>query len=158
LRTIRAKMLHQRSIMSVLSGLIFCRAGLKLFRTSLRGLPYHSGPRSMLSHHNTGLKAGKITDKIVVFHRFGLVLFLFPSVLTRTASPLFCKRSQFSTHRPPFHNAIPSHQPPPTPPSPVLLFLFFNYGCISNHITQIVEGCCTPFSRPFGLSFVFILR
>jgi hypothetical protein len=56
-----------------LDGLMFCRAGLKLFRTSWRGLLCHIGPSSMLSRHYTGSKSGKITDKIVMVHEFWLV-------------------------------------------------------------------------------------
>ena len=58
-----------------LTGLMFCWAGLTLFRTSLRGLLCCLGPRLMLSHHNMGSKSGKITDKIVVFHGFWLIIF-----------------------------------------------------------------------------------
>jgi hypothetical protein len=54
-------------------GWMFCRAGLKLFRTSLRGLQCHIGPSSMLSRHYTGSKLGKITDKITPIHEFWLV-------------------------------------------------------------------------------------
>ena len=57
-----------------LTGLMLCQAGLKLFRTSLRGLLCHLGPKSLLYHHNTGSMPGKITDKIMVFYRFWLVL------------------------------------------------------------------------------------
>jgi hypothetical protein len=56
-----------------LDWLMSCRAGLKLFRTSLRGLQCHIGPSSMLSRHYTGAKSGKITDIIVIFHEFWLV-------------------------------------------------------------------------------------
>jgi hypothetical protein len=49
---------------------LFCRAGLKLFRTSLSDLLCRLGARSMLYHHNMGSKSGKITDKIVIFHEF----------------------------------------------------------------------------------------
>ena len=64
--TIMAKMVHRRSITTVLSDWIdvHCRAGLQLFRTSLRGLICPLGPRSILSCHNTGSKSGKKTDKI----------------------------------------------------------------------------------------------
>ena len=58
-------------------GWMFCRAGLKLFRTSLRGLQCHIGPSSMLSRHYTGAKSGKITDIIVIFHEFWLVPYPF---------------------------------------------------------------------------------
>ena len=71
-----------------LTGLMFCRAGIKLFRTSFRGLLCCLGPRSMLSHHNPGSKAGKITDKIVVFHRFWLVHYGFgEKALISTSTP-----------------------------------------------------------------------
>ena len=46
--------------------LMFCQAGLKLSRTSLRDLLCRLGPPSMFSYHNKGSKSGKITDKIMV--------------------------------------------------------------------------------------------
>ena len=42
-----------------LDELMSCRAGLKLFRTSLRSLLCHLGCRSMFTRHNTGSKSGQ---------------------------------------------------------------------------------------------------
>ena len=73
-----------------LTRLMFYRAGLKLFRTSLRGLLWCLEPRSMISCHNTGSKSDKIVDKIVIFHGFWVVpyflFFIANLILTKTSS------------------------------------------------------------------------
>jgi hypothetical protein len=73
-KTIMAKMIHGTLFWYCFQiGLMFCWAGYKLFRAPSKGLKWHLGHRSILSHQNTGSKSGMITDKIIVFHGIWLV-------------------------------------------------------------------------------------